>query len=268
MVLRISVRVDLRYVHALLADALDLVLEFDGEGGDVGVLALGAKRICFAAHFLQDESEILALGAAFGERVEEQLVVAPESRDLFVDVELVGHDAGFLQEADFVDFGILHERVDAFAELAFPRFNALRIENFDLVDDFVQVDHAAGEVYGEVCAFLFAHGDDAVQSLVEFCLQMLFPDFVVAVAVRELQNFRDGKHVFELDVACNAVLFLHRLRDFHELFYGCFVVANGNVPGIACAKRNRQIHGTADELVLDLCLEVIFEIGEVLRNLA
>ena len=194
--------------------------------------------------------------------------MAPESRDFFVDVELVGHDAGFLQQADFVDFGIFHERVDAFAELDLPRFNALRVENFDLVDDFVQVDHSAGEVYGEVCAFLFAHGDDAVQSLVEFCLQMLFPDFVVAVAVRELQNFRDCKHVLELDVTCNAVFFLHRLRDFHKLFHGCFVVANGNVPGIACAKRNRQIHGTADELVLDLGFKIVFEISEVLRNLA
>ena len=157
-------RVDLRYVHALLADALDLVLEFDGKCCDVGVLALGAKRIRFTTHFLENESEVLALGATLGERVEEQLVVAPESRDFFVDVELVGHDAGFLQQADFVDFGIFHERVDAFAELDLPRFNALRVENFDLVDDFVQVDHAAGEVYGEVCAFLFAHGDDAVQS--------------------------------------------------------------------------------------------------------
>ena len=194
--------------------------------------------------------------------------MAPESRDFFVDVELVGHDAGFLQKADFVDFGILHERVDAFAEFDFPRFNALRIENFDLVDDFVQVDHTAGEVYGEVCAFLFAHGDDAVQSLVEFSLQVLFPDFVVAVAVGELQNFGDGKHVFELDVACNAVLFLHCLRDFYELFHGRFVVANRDVPGVACAKRNRKVHGTADELVLDLCLEVVFEVGKVLWNLA
>ena len=153
-------------VHTLFADALDFVLEFDGEGGDFGVLALGAERVRFATHFLEDKPEVLALGATLGERVEEQLVVAAETRDFFVDVELVCHDAGFLQQADIVDFGILHERIDAFAELDLPRFNALRIEDFDLVDDFVQVYHAAGKVYGEVCAFFFAHGDDAVQSLV------------------------------------------------------------------------------------------------------
>ena len=115
----------LRNIHGLFSNALDLVLELDGKCCDVGVLALGAKRIRFTTHFLENESEVLALGATLGERVEEQLVVAPESRDLFVDVELVGHDAGFLQKAHFVDFGILHERVDAFAEFDFPRFNAL-----------------------------------------------------------------------------------------------------------------------------------------------
>ena len=58
-------------VEALFSDALDFVLEFDGEGGDVGILALGAKRVRFAAHLLQDEPEVLALGTAFGESVEE-----------------------------------------------------------------------------------------------------------------------------------------------------------------------------------------------------
>ena len=100
MALRISVRVNLRYVHALLADALNLVFELDGKCCDFGVLALGAKRIRFTAHFLEDKPEVLALGATLGERVEEQLVVAAETRDFFVDVELVCHDAGFLQQAD------------------------------------------------------------------------------------------------------------------------------------------------------------------------
>ena len=255
-------------VHRLFADALNLVLELDGERCDFGVLALGAKRIRFAAHFLEDKPEVLALSATFGERVEEELVVAPKSRDFFVDVELVGHDAGFLQKADFVDFGILHERIDAFAELDLPRFDALRIEDFDLVDDFVQVENAAGEVGGKVRPFLFAHGDDSIQSLVEFGLQMLFPHFVVAVAICELQNVGNGEHVFELDFTGDAVLLLHGLRDFDELGNGSFVVADGNVPGIASAKRNGQVHGTANELVLNLSLEVVFEISEVLRHLA
>ena len=202
-------------------------------------MALCAERIGFAAHLLQDESEVLALGAAFGERVEEQLVVAAETRDFFVNVELVGHDAGFLQQANFVDFGILHERVDAFAELNLPRLDALRIEDFDLVDDFVQMEHSMGEVGGEVGSFFFAHGDNAVQSFVEFCFQVLFPDFVVSVSVRELQNFGDGEHMFELDFACDTVLGLHRLRDFDELGDSGFVVANGNVAGVAGPERNR-----------------------------
>ena len=202
-------------------------------------MALCAKRIGFAAHLLQYKSEVLALGAALGERVEEQLVVAAETRDFFVNVELVGHDAGFLQKAYFVDFGILHERVDAFAELDFPRLDALRVEDFDLVDDFVEMEYTAGEVHGEVGAFLFAHGDNAVQCLVEFCLQVLFPDFVVGVPVRELQNFGDGEYVFQLDFACDTVLGLHRLRDFDELGDSGFVVANGNVPGVAGSERNR-----------------------------
>ena len=185
-----------------------------------------------------------------------------------MDVELVGHDAGFLQKAYFVDFGILHERVDAFAEFRFPRLDALRIEDLDLVDDFVQVDYAAGEVYGEVCTFLFSHGNDAVQSLVKFRLQVLFPNFVVTVAVGELQNFRDGKNVFELDIACNAVLFLHRFRDFYKFFDGGIVVANGNVSRIARAESDGKVHGTANKLVLNLCLEVIFEIGKIFGNLA
>ena len=146
----------------MLADALDFVLELDGEGRYVGILALCAERIRFAAHLLQDEPEILALGTALGERVEEQLVVAAETRDFFVDVKFVRHDAGFLQQANFVDFGVLHERVDAFAELDLPCFDTLRIENFDLVDDIVQVVDATGEVHGEVRAFFFAHGDDSV----------------------------------------------------------------------------------------------------------
>ncbi len=258
----------LRNIHTLFADALDFVLEFDGEGGDVSVLALGAERVRFAAHFLEDETKVLALGAAFGECVEEQLVVAAEPRDFFVDVEFIGHDAGFLQKADFVDFGIFHERVDAFAELDLPRFDALRIEDFDLVDDVVQVVDTTGEVCGEVYTFFFTHRDDSVQSLVEFRFQVLFPKFVIVVSVGELQNFGDGEHMFQLDFACNAVLGLHRLRDFHELFHGSFVVANGNVPGVACAKRNRKIHGTANELVLDLGFKIVFEVGKILRNLA
>ena len=228
MVLRI-----LGDVEALFSDTLYLVFQFDGEGGDFGVLALGAECVRFATHFLQDEPEILALGTALGERVEEQLVVAAETSDFFVNIELVGHDAGFLQQAHFVDFGILHERIDAFTELRFPRFNALRIEYFDLVDDFVQVDHAAGEIHGEVGAFFFAHGDNAVQSLVEFGLQVLFPNFIVVVSVGELQNFWNRKHMFKLDIAGNAVFFLHGLRDFYELGDGCFVVANGDVSGVA-----------------------------------
>jgi len=255
-------------VETLFADTLDFVLEFDGEGGDVGVLALGAERIRFATHFLQDEPEVLSLGATLGKCVEEQLVVAAETRDFFMNVEFVCHDAGFLQQTHIVDFGILHERIDAFAELDLPRFDALRIEDFDLVDDFVQVENAAGEVGGKVRPFLFAHGDDSIQSLIEFGLQMLFPHFVVAVAIRELQNVGNGEHVFELDFTGDAVLLLHGLRDFDELGNGSFVVADGNVPGIASAKRNGQVHGTADELVLNLSLEVVFEVSEVLRNLA
>ena len=84
-------------VETLLADALDFVLELDGKCRDVCALALGAKRIRFASHFLEDKPEVLALRTAFLERVEEQLVVAVEARNLFVDVEFVGHDAGFLQ---------------------------------------------------------------------------------------------------------------------------------------------------------------------------
>ncbi len=264
----VSASLGLRNVHTLFPDALNFVFEFDGESSYFGVLALGAESVRFTAHFLQDEPEVLALGATFGEGVEKQLVVAPESRDFFVDVELVRHDAGFLQQAHFVDFGIFHERVDAFAELDLPRLDALRIEDFDLVDDIVQVVYATGEVHGKVCAFFFAHGDDAVQSFVEFRFQVLFPDFVVGVPVRKLQNFGDGEHVFELDFSSDVVFSLHGLRDFDEFADGIFVVANRNVPGVPSPERNGQVHGTADQLILDLSLEIVFQVGEVLRNLA
>ena len=93
----------------MLADALDFVLELDGKRGDVGTLALGAEGVGFAAHFLQNETEVLALGAAFLEGVQEKLVVAAEAGDFFVNVKLVGHDAGFLQQADIVDMVYRHK---------------------------------------------------------------------------------------------------------------------------------------------------------------
>ena len=255
-------------IHTLFSDTLDFVLEFDGKCCDVGVLALGAESVRFATHFLQDEPEIFTLGAAFGERVKEQFVVATETRNFFVNVEFVCHNAGFLQQAHFVDFRIFHERVDAFTEFGFPRFNALRIENFNFVDDFVQVNDAAGEVNSEVRAFFLAHGNNAIQSFVKFCLQVFFPDFIVGISVGELQNIRDGKYVFKLDFSSDAVLLLHGLCDFDEFGDRFFIIAYGNIPGIACAKRNGQVHGTANEFILDLCFEIVFKVGKILRNLA
>ena len=251
----------------MFADALDFVLEFDGEGGDVRTLALGAERIRFAAHFLEDEPEVLALRASLGESVEEQLVVAPEARDFFMDVELVCHDAGFLQKSDVVDFGILHEHVDAFAELVLPDFDAFGVEDFHLVEDVVQVVYATFQILGEVRAFLFAHGDDSVQGFRKFGHQVLFPGLVVGPAVCELQHFRNGKHVLELDFACNAVLRLHGLGDFHELRDGGLVVAHRDVPDVTRAERDGKVHGTAGELILDERLEIVLEVGEVLWNL-
>lgn len=252
----------------MFADALDFVLEFDGEGGDVRTLALGAEGVRFAAHFLEDEPEVLALCAALGERVEEQFVVALEASDFLVDVEFVRHDAGFLKQADFLDFRILHEHVDALAELVFPHFDALRVEDFYLVENGVQVVYAAGEVFGEVCAFLFAHGDHAVQSLRKFCHQVFFPGFVVGAAIGKLQNFRDGKHMFKLDFASNAVFCLHGLGDFNKLGNGGFVVAHGNVPDVTCTESDGKVHGTAGKFILDERLEIVFKVGEVLWNLA
>jgi hypothetical protein len=83
-----------------------------------------------------------------------------------------------------------------------------------------------------------------------------------------LQYVRDGENVFELDFAGDAVLFLYGFCDFDELGDSGFVIAHGNVSGVACSKRNRQVHGTADELVLNLSLEVVLEVGKVLGNLA
>lgn len=56
--------------------------------------------------------------------------------------------------------------------------------------------NALREVGGEVRSFLFTHGDDAVQCLVEFSLQVLFPGFVIGIGVCKLQYFGNGKYVF------------------------------------------------------------------------
>ena len=58
-------------VETLLADALDFVLELDGKCRDVCALALCPEGIRLASHFLKDKPEVLALRAAFLERVEE-----------------------------------------------------------------------------------------------------------------------------------------------------------------------------------------------------
>ena len=193
--------------------------------------------------------------------------MAAEASDFFVDVELVRHDAGFLQQAHVVDFGVLHERIDAFTELDLPRFNTLRVEHFDLVECRVQVIDSLFQVGGEVRAFLFAHGNHAVERLVQFRLQVLFPGFVVGACVRKLQNLGDRKHVFELDFAGNAVLGLHGLRDFDEFGDGGLVVADGDVPNVAFAEGDAHVHRAAGKLFLDLGLEIVFQVREVLGNL-
>ena len=255
-------------VEALFADAFDFVLELDSKGGDVGTLALCAEGVGFAAHFLQNESEVLALGAAFLEGVQEKLVVTAEARDFFVDVEFVGHDAGFLQQADVVDFAILQEHVDAFLELVFPDFDALRVKNFNLVENGVQVIHAAFEIASEIGTFLGSHFVHLVKCLVEFGGEVLFKRFGVCVGIGELQNFGEGQNMFQLDIACNVVLQLHGVRDFDKLFDGGVVVGNGNVSARACAKRYAKDDRTADQLVFNLVLETIFEVGQVLGQLA
>ena len=83
-----------------------------------------------------------------------------------------------------------------------------------------------------------AVGVRACRLFVEFGLQVLFPDFVVIVSVGELQNFWNRKHMFKLDIAGNAIFFLHGLRDFDELGNCSFVVANGNVPSVASPERD------------------------------
>lgn len=171
--------------------------------------------------------------------------MAPEARDFFVDVEFVCHDAGFLQKSDFFDFRVLHEHVDAFAELVLPDFDALGVEDFYLVENGVQVVYATFQILGEVRAFLFAHGDDSVQGFRKFGHQVLFPGLVVGSAVGELQNFGNGEDMFELDFAGDSKLRLHGLRDFDELRNGGFVVAHGDVPDVTGTERDGKVHGTA-----------------------
>ena len=74
--------------------------------------------------------------------------------------------------------------------------------------------------------------------------------------------------MFQLDFAGNAVLGLHGLGDFNELAYGSLVVANGNVPYVTSPEGNGKVHRTAGQFVLDLGLEVVFQVSEVLGNFA
>ncbi len=185
-----------------------------------------------------------------------------------MDVEFVGHDAGFLQQAHVVDFAILHQAVDAFLELDLPRVDALRVQHLDFRKHVFQVGNALCEVGREIRAFLFAHGDNAVQRLRKFFLQVVFPSFVIGSRVGKLQYFGDGENVVERDFACDAMLCLQGLRNLDELRNSRVVVAHGNVPDGAFAERDGKIHRTACELVFHDRLQVVFEVGEVFRNLA
>ena len=51
---------NLQDIHRLLPDLLQLVLHLDDELLDAGVVRLGTGGVDFAAHFLDDEAELLA----------------------------------------------------------------------------------------------------------------------------------------------------------------------------------------------------------------
>ena len=186
----------LQNIHRLLADLLQLVLHADDDLLDAGVVRLGAGRVDFPAHLLDNEAKLLSRIFLIVNGVDEVFAVLAEADLLLVDVELLEIIDHFLLEAALVR--LQGEFLDGLAYFRPDCGDSLRVEGLHLILQVENVLDTARDIPVEGNPLVSPVFVDLCNGLVNGRLDVIpviFRDDVLTSGVHNVREPQNSVHI-------------------------------------------------------------------------